>query len=232
MPWRASMLQLITPPSTPVLIQDLGMHFATETSKQKVRLGIYKCSCGKEFKARSFLINHSITVSCGCYQSLCNKTRSTKHGLSKHPLCAVLGAIVSRTSNKDCKGYKNYGGRGITVCDAWKNNVEIFYNWAILNGYKEGLSIDRINNDGNYEPSNCRWAERTVQARNTRRLNSTNKSGYRGVSWKKDNNKWVSKIRVDNKTIHLGYFIDSMEAAKVYDNYVINNNLEHTKNFS
>ena len=68
--------------------------------------------------------------------------------------------MKARCYNKDNSEYKNYGARGIKICDEWLNNVKKFYDWALENGYKENLSIDRINNDGNYEPNNCRWANK------------------------------------------------------------------------
>ena len=65
-------------------------------------------------------------------------------------------------------GYKDYGGRGITICDEWINDFQAFYDWSILNGYKKGLQIDRIDVNGNYEPSNCRWVDKFTNANNKR----------------------------------------------------------------
>lgn len=105
------------------------------------------------------------------------KQKQQKHGFSKHPLYRVRCLMIERTSNpKNCH-YNLYGGRGITVCDEWKNNPKSFFEWAIANGYKRGLSIDRIDNNGNYCPENCRWVTQKEQTRNTRRNNVLSYNG-------------------------------------------------------
>lgn len=91
-----------------------------------------------------------------------------KHGLSNTRLYRIWLQMKNRCYNSKTERYSDYGGRGITVCDEWKNDFKAFYDWAMLNGYRDDLSIDRINNDENYEPSNCRWATNIEQARNSR----------------------------------------------------------------
>jgi len=102
------------------------------------------------------------------------------HGLSEHPLYRIWGAIKDRCFNKNVKDYKDYGGRGISVCDGWVNNFQSFYDWAISNGYRRGLEIDRENNDGNYEPSNCRFVIHATNMRN-RRTTKLNWDLVRGI---------------------------------------------------
>jgi hypothetical protein len=135
--------------------------------------------------------------------------------------------MKARCYNEKSISHKNYGGRGITICTAWED-FTVFQHWAINNGYAKDLSIDRIDNDLGYYPENCRWATRTVQARNSKKIRSTNTSGYRGVS--KHYSKYAAIIGIDNKLISLGSFNTAIEAAVAYDNFVIANNLEHTIN--
>ena len=117
--------------------------------------GLFLCeACGKEVEKR--LQHGMIQKTCGC----------GKHGGTKDDLYKVWKGIKRRCYNSHEKKYHRYGGRGIIVCDEWKENYLIFKQWAVENGYKKGLQIDRINNDGNYEPDNCRFVTNTENARN------------------------------------------------------------------
>ena len=116
------------------------------------------------------LISHH-TISCGCLHKEKSTIRLTTHGLSKTKLYKIYTDIKYRCYNSNSTGYEDYGGRGIKVCNEWlnKDNGFInFYNWAINNGYRDDLTIDRINVNGNYEPSNCRWIPKEYQAENKR----------------------------------------------------------------
>lgn len=90
------------------------------------------------------------------------------HGLYYHPLYSVWRGMKTRCYNKNAKEYKNWGARGIIVCNEWLNNPKAFIEWAISNGYKKGLQIDRPNNNGNYNPSNCRFTTNAENCRNKR----------------------------------------------------------------
>ena len=164
----------------PVLIEDLGMVLATENSKRKRRFGLYKCGfCGAKFTVSTYSINRGDTKSCGCYNKRRVSETHKTHGLKSTRLYRIWRAIKTRVLNPKNERYGDYGGRGIKVCDEWKNDFMPFYNWAMSNGYSDELSIDRIDNDGNYEPSNCRWATPTIQNRN-QRIRKNNTSGYKG----------------------------------------------------
>lgn len=128
----------------------------------------------------------------------------------------IYDAMHQRCYNEKNGAYKHYGGRGIVICDEWKNNFESFFQWSLKNGYSDDLSIDRIDNDGNYEPSNCRWADMTLQGLN-RGIQDNNTSGHKGVSLIKKTGKYRAYIKIKGKQIHLGhydYLQDAIEARE------------------
>lgn len=134
--------------------------------------------------------------------------------------------MKSRCYVKNQENYKYYGGRGIKVCDEWLKSFDTFYDWAISNGYKEGLSIDRIDNDGDYEPSNCRWSDKWGQAINKGKR-SNNKSGYINVLYNKAYNKWETKINMHKERTFLGRYGTQKEALEVLNKYIKDHNLPH-----
>lgn len=131
------------------------------------------CECGvvKWFLLNSLVIGE--TKSCGCLRSDVSRERMTTHGLTNHLLYAVYHAMIDRCYMVNTKQYSDYGGRGIEVCDEWQANFVTFYEWAMANGWEEGKTLDRRDNDKNYDSHNCWFVggkkDRKTQSRNTRR---------------------------------------------------------------
>lgn len=117
------------------------------------------CACGHIDRYVYDYLQKGSTRSCGCLQKdlLKQFPHRITHGLSKHPLFKVFDGMNQRCSNPNFTDYQYWGGKGIKVCDEWKGNFKAFYDWAMVNGYKKGLTIDRIKSDKDYEPSNCRF---------------------------------------------------------------------------
>lgn len=126
------------------------------------------CECGKERKIRGSSLRVGLTKSCGCLNKEIVSKNSKTHGRSNSALHNVWRKMKQRCFSEKDQAFKYYGGRGITVCDEWKDNFENFYKCSMTNGYSDGLTLDRINVNGNYEPSNCRWVTMKVQQNNRR----------------------------------------------------------------
>lgn len=133
--------------------------------------------CGKEKSVRATDFDNDKFTSCSC--------QNMTHGMSKTKLYSVYSNMKDRCYRETHHEYKNYGGKGIIVCDEWINSFENFMNWSYANGYEEGLTIDRIDENGNYEPSNCQWitrSENTIKANKTCQHRKANKGKYYGIS--------------------------------------------------
>lgn len=176
-----------------------------------------KCDCGNEHYATTHNLRSGHVKSCGCLQPIVASLVNTTHGATKQGKCKrlywVWAAIIQRCENPKNKAYCNYGGRGICICQQWKDNFAEFRKWALANGYTDGLEIDRIDVNGNYEPDNCRFVRPALNAENKRaQHNST--TGISGVWRREKQNDYRVTITANNKRKHIGVFKTFGEAKE------------------
>ena len=161
-----------------------------------------------------------------CYFEYKHKNQHSYNNLYKRYI-----DMKGRCYNPNNYNYKHYGARGIKVCDEWlgKDGYKNFEKWALENGYKKELSLDKINNDGNYNPENCRWVNQRIQNIN-KRPGTPNTSGFVGVRIHSCKNRYYGSVKINDRAYYTGMSDDIIVAAIMRNNYIIDNHLDNELN--
>jgi hypothetical protein len=182
-----------------------------------------RCDCGvRKFVLTNNLIR-GLSRSCGCLRKKLCGEKFTKHGRRGTRLYTIWCDMKARCNNKNSNNYHNYGGRGIDICEEWKNDFSPFFEWAIATGYNDSLSIDRKNVNGNYEPENCRWVNANIQQRNRRNNHFIT---YKGKT--QTLIEWSNEIGVGHTTI-LGRLKKGMSIEEVLSPYDLRRSRRFTR---
>ena len=171
----------------------------------------FKCDCGKIVAINKNSVTSGHTLSCGCFRREKTSLSHKKHGLENTRLYSIWIGIKQRCQNIKNPRYHKYGGRGIAICNEWLDDFMNFYSWAMDNGYNDSLTIDRIDVNGNYEPSNCRWATIHTQAKNK---TSNRLITYKNVT--KCLTDWAKELKI-NRTTLFARIYSGWEIAKAFE---------------
>lgn len=180
-----------------------------------------RCDCGNEVAVGGLQLRHGDTKSCGCAKkerALALANDHITHGQSKSRLYRIWFNMKCRCHKVSAPDFPRYGGRGINVCDEWRNGFQPFYEWAMANGYQDDRSIDRIDNNGNYCPENCRWVNTKCQNNNTRRNHYVTFNGETLTI-----GQWSERCGINKNTLHsrltkYGWSIERALTERVEEN--------------
>lgn len=189
------------------------------------RLWLCKCDCGNTIVKSTNALHEKKRHSCGCLRR--NHPNNTRHGMCYTRINSIYRKMKQRCLSPYDYRYKDYGGRGIKICDEWlgREGFRNFYKWAMENGYTDELTIDRIDVNGNYEPSNCRWATNLEQSKNTRK---NVRATYRGKTMiLKD---WSRELGIPYETLRRKFHKYGQSIEKVVAEEIKNGrNVDRTK---
>lgn len=185
--------------------------YKTKTGSKNRSIVVCKCDCGKEKIIRLQHLVNGHTKSCGCWNNEAASQRMTKmnfkHGkadLKNNRLYRTYHSIKCRCYNKNYAQYKDYGGKGIVVCEKWNNDYLSFEKWALENGYQDNLTIDRKDNNGNYEPDNCKWStmEEQQNNKNNNRIVTAFGESKTAAAWSRDSRCVVTYVAIIYRLSH------------------------------
>lgn len=198
-----------------------------ERSSKKRKYYLCQCECGNMKSVRSDCLKSGQVKSCGCLN-----LKSRGDGRTKEKLYHVWASMKNRCNNPNDAHFEDYGGRGVRVCEKWNGSHDYpnFKEWALKNGYKEGLSLDRIDVNGNYEPDNCRWVTQKVQTRNMRNNINITYNGETHVLY-----DWAKILNINPNTLYhrivtLKWSIEEAFENHNTDNYISGLNKANEKN--
>lgn len=186
-------------------------NYVLPSSGKKRSQWVCECECGNKRIVQAGHLKSGHTQSCGCYNRDIVKEKRKTHGESKTPLYFVWKSMRQRCKNPNNSRYEDYGGRGIDICDEWDDFL-VFKEWAYENGYREGLTIDRINNDLGYCPSNCRIVDYAVQANNKR---GNRVITYRGKT--QTQKQWSDELGINYGTLENRLYIYGWDVDKSFN---------------
>ena len=179
-------------------------------SGRKHKMWVCACACGQTAVVEDYNLRSGKQVSCGCYRKMRQAASNTKHGMTDTRLYYVWSSIKSRCSNPNVYEYEWYGGRGITMCDEWRNSFQAFYDWAIAHGYDESAprgqcTIDRIDCDAGYSPENCRIITQAEQMNNVRtnHILRFNGEDHTIAEWSRITG--INQFKIRNRVARLGW---------------------------
>lgn len=179
--------------------------------------------CGNYIFTKGTSVKNGYTKSCGCI----SKNNAKTHGMHGTPLYKKWKGMKARTKSNDQVHKERYKDRGIVVCKRWEK-FENFYN-DMNESYVEGSELDRIDNDGNYEPSNCRWVTHKENSNN--RSKYKNKTGYTGIHYRENKNQYEANVCINRKPKHIGVYKNLKDAVIARKEFIINLNKEHGTNY-
>lgn len=201
-------------------------HILMSGSNRKYHYYECLCECGRHTVVPLTSLKTGNTKTCGhCTSS----GASRKYG---NKLYTSYMDMRYRCYKKNNCNYKHYGARGIQVCNEWldpDNGFENYAKWSLSNGFSDNTSIDRINNDGNYEPQNCRWVSKRIQNIN-KRPTYKNTSGYVGIRRHSSGKGWYGSVKINNKDYYTGYSENILDAVKSRNKYIIEHGLSNHLN--